>query len=253
MHKIVCIASMVLAGLSCAVSSASETERTDLGLFSQGDSDQPPASWQAQFHPDIPKRTDLSLVHDKDQLLLQVQSQAGYGSWAYRFQQPTEVTSIAWSWQVNQHPSDANLMTKEGDDSAIKVCLFVAIDESKLGLGTRLALGAARTFSGENLPAATLCYQWSSQALDTQLFDNPYTDRVRNLVLRTEPAGDQWLPESRNIQQDVVNAFGSELPKQNGALQVRLLGLAIGGDADNTQSSSLAHLKNLHLDLIPSE
>ncbi|MDX1667956.1 MAG: DUF3047 domain-containing protein [Limnobacter sp.] len=239
-----------LAGLLTLSATWAQGQETDLGLFSHGIETQPPARWKPQFHPDIAQHTDLSLIRDEEELLLKVQSEQGYGSWAYLFDEPTQVETLSWLWRVQSHPSGADLTTQKGDDSAIKVCLFVDIDESRLSFGTRLALGAARTLSGESLPAATLCYQWSSRPHEVEIFNNPYTDRVRNVVLRSSPSGDIWYAQSRQVREDVIQAFGAELPREGGVAQVRLLGLAIGGDADNTQSSSLAFLKSLSLHLI---
>lgn len=221
--------------------------QNDLGLFKGKAGTEPPQGWSAQFHPDIPSHTDLRRVKKENGLILQVQSASGYGSWAYQFDSATPVEQLSWNWRVFEKPKSADLKTKTGDDAAIKLCVFVAIDESRLGLGTRLALGAARTLSGENLPAATLCYLWAGQPYKGQTFANPYTDRVRNVILRDEPADGVWLNELRDVKADVIKAFGDELPMVNQQPEVRLLGLAIGGDADNTQSQSLAELKALHV------
>lgn len=220
---------------------------SDLGLFAGELGPEPPSGWTAQFHPDIAAHTQLSLVQGAEVPVLRVLSEAGYGSWAYRFEQPEQIDQISWQWQVLEKPTGADLKTKKGDDAAIKVCLFVAIDESRLGLGTRLALGAARTVSGEDLPAATLCYLWAGQPYKGQVFPNPYTDRVRNWVLRDESASDNWLQETRDVRADVIRVFGPELPRIENQPQVKLLGIAIGGDADNTKSRSNASLSTFTL------
>lgn len=207
----------------------------------------PPAPWTAQFHPKIKTHTEFELqASPEGASWLQVSADKSYGSWVYVFPKDgLEVQELAWQWRVAQHPREANLRQKTGDDAAVKVCVFVAVDEQKIGLGNRIKLGAARTVSGEFLPAATLCYVWADvggQALLSQPFANPFTDRVRNWVLRAQPAGDAALREKRNITEDVRLAFGAELPDDG---RVRLLGIAVGGDADNTQSKSLAFVRGL--------
>jgi hypothetical protein len=129
------------------------------------------------------------------------------------------------------------LQTKAGDDAGAKVCAFVQIDEGKLGLGTRLALAAARTVSGERLPAATLCYVWGAPGEKVgQVFDNPYTDRVKNIVIRDEASAAELILETRNLQADARKAFGKELPEG----PVMFIGFALGADSDNTKSKAKA-------------
>jgi hypothetical protein len=227
---------------------AAETQMPlGLGLLEGLPGAKPPSGWKAQFHPDIPAHTQLSRVQDGEGLVLRLESEAGYGSWAYRFDQATEIQSMSWQWRALEKPSTADLKTKPGDDAAIKLCIFVAIDESSLSLGTRLALGTARTLSGEDLPAATLCYLWANQLYKGEIFPNPYTERVMNWVLRDESVSQQWLMEKRDIKADAIRVFGRELPVVNGIPQVKLLGLAIGADADNTKSRVRSELKDFRL------
>lgn len=222
---------------------------SDLGLFKMEAPGQLPSGWAAQFHPEIPNHTDLSIESINGEPVLAARAKSAYGSWAYKFPEPTAVKSLSWQWSVRQKPEKADLRTKAGDDSALKVCVFVDIDESRLGLGTRLALGTARTLSGQFLPAATLCYQWANKGEIGTIFPNPYTNRVINKILRTEPASDQWFTEFPDIQADIKAAFGDELPRAQGVASIRLLGLAIGADTDNTGSFSEAYLKQLEFNI----
>jgi hypothetical protein len=65
------------------------------------------------------------------------------------------------------------------------------------------------------------------------------------MVLRAQAGGANQnagvLSESRNIQSDVRKAFGTELPEGD----VKLLGLAVGGDSDNTQSKSVGYVRSI--------
>lgn len=208
----------------------------------------PPPPWKEQFHPDIKAHTEFVLQASADgDSWLKMTADKAYGSWAYSFgKQGVVVQNLTWQWRVEQHPAGANLRIKNGDDTAVKVCVFVAVDEGKMGLAQRMALGAARTLSGQDLPAATLCYVWSALGEEVgKVFDNPYTDRVKNMVLRAQAADQSAnaspMTESRNIQDDARKAFGVELPQG----PVRLLGLAVGGDSDNTKSRSVAYVRSI--------
>ncbi|HEX4879145.1 MAG TPA: DUF3047 domain-containing protein, partial [Limnobacter sp.] len=196
-----------------------------------------PGAWKAQYHPDIAAHTRFSLVEKAGVTLLQANANQSYGTLVHAFAQPQVLSTMGWAWQVLEHPAQAKLQTKAGDDAGAKVCAFVQIDESRLSLGTRLALGAARTLSGEPLPAATLCYVWGSPGEPVgMVFNNPYTDRVKNMVLRDSSPGGGMVTESRDLQADARLAFGKELPDG----PVRFTGIALGTDADNTKSKATA-------------
>jgi len=196
-----------------------------------------PAPWKAQYHPDIAAQTQFKLLKQNSQTVLQADSDSAYGTLVHAFSKPVVLNSLAWQWQILTQPTKANLQTKAGDDAGAKVCAFIQIDEGKLGLGTRLALAAARTVSGERLPAATLCYVWGSPGEKVgQVFDNPYTDRVRNIVVRDAASAAELISERRDLQADARKAFGKELPEG----PVMFTGIALGADSDNTQSKAKA-------------
>ncbi|NJM32419.1 MAG: DUF3047 domain-containing protein [Limnobacter sp.] len=206
-----------------------------------------PYPWQTRFHPDIPKTTRFEQLELDRRPVLKASAQGSYGTLVHRFATPQPLQTLQWQWAVTRHPIQAALQTKEGDDAAAKVCLFVQIDESKLGLTTKLALGAARTLAREPLPAATLCYVWATPGDKTpEHFPNPYTDRVVNWVLQRQPASDNWVLEQRNVENDVRTVFGPVLPGAGSGLgEVRVTAVAIGADADNTQSESVAFFSTL--------
>lgn len=196
-----------------------------------------PWPWQAQFHPKVKAHTEFDLKGVGDQAVLTTTADKAYGSWVDAFKAPRVLREFSWRWSVLKHPEGANLKKKEGDDAAAKVCLFVHIDESRLSIGSRMALGAARMVSSEPLPAATLCYVWaSSNAVQNDVFPNPFTSLVFNWVLENGPASDQWLPEKRDVQADAKRVFGDLLPDD----PVKFDGVALGSDSDNTGSQAKA-------------
>lgn len=200
----------------------------------------PPAGWVAQFHPKIPQHTAFDMVLLDSAPAVKLEAEAAYGSWVYQFDKPVEIGRLQWDWSVGVKPNGANLRLKEGDDAAAKLCLFVQIDESTLPLGTRLALGAARTLSGEELPAATLCYVWSGEGQQIgDIFPNPYTDRVVNWVLQNGESSRHWRTETREVSADVNRVFGANLSSG----RVLITGLAIGADSDNTKSSAVSYFR----------
>ena len=196
-----------------------------------------PAAWKPQYHPDIAAHTQFKFIRQGDKTLLQADADSAYGTLVHAFSKPVELKVLGWEWQVLTHPAKANLQTKAGDDAGAKLCAFVQIDESRLSLGTRLALAAARTVSGERLPAATLCYVWGAPGEKVgQVFDNPYTERVKNIVVRDTATASELIAENRDLQADARKAFGKELPEG----PVKFTGIALGADSDNTKSKARA-------------
>ena len=78
------------------------------------------------------------------------------------------------------------------------------------------------------MPAAALCYVWGGrQAVGASAW-NPYTDRVRMIVVDSGDAlAAHWQARERNVAHDWAEAFGGEVP--------HVSGVAITADTDNTQ------------------
>jgi len=196
-----------------------------------------PAPWKTQYHPDIAAHTEFKLQKQGDKTVLLADADMAYGTLVHPFSKPLALNTLSWEWQILTQPTKANLQTKAGDDAGAKLCAFIQVDENKIGLGTRLALAAARTVSGERLPAATLCYVWGVSGEKVgQVFDNPYTDRVKNIVVRDAATASELIAENRDLQADARKAFGKELPDG----PVMITGIALGADSDNTKSKARA-------------
>jgi hypothetical protein len=109
----------------------------------------------------------------------------------------------------------------------------------------RTFLFAARRISDQYVPAATLCYIWDDKLPVGTLLPNAFTRRVRYLVLdSTDSPLQTWIEHERDLAKDFLSAFGEE-----SASIPPLIGLLVGADADNTEDSSLAYVRNLGLRL----
>ena len=108
----------------------------------------------------------------------------------------------------------------------------------------RQLLKLARARSGQHLPAATLCWAWGHAEAVGSVIDNPYSRRVRTLVLRSAADGvERWADERRDVAADFRRAFGdeaTELPP--------LLAVGVAGDADNTGAYSVAQVAGLQFE-----
>jgi hypothetical protein len=140
---------------------------------------------------------------------------------------------LCWSWRIEVPLKTADMTRKDGDDYAARVYLSFDVPAETLGLGTRIALGLVRTLHGEQVPDAAINYIWDNTHPVGTWQANVYTDRVRMLVLRTG-TGDvgRWVKERRDVSADFIKAFGHA--------PIRLTGLAIATDTDNTGEETRA-------------
>lgn len=57
----------------------------------------------------------------------------------------------------------ADMTQKSGDDYAARVYLSFAVAPERLGLGTRMGLGLARSLHGDQIPDAAVNYIWDNR------------------------------------------------------------------------------------------
>jgi hypothetical protein len=176
---------------------------------------------------------------------LRVEAPASYGNLVHELNGAAAPRTLRWSWRLQQPAAAAaDLRRKAGDDVALKVCLSFDLPLAQVPFIDRQVLRLARAKSGEALPAATLCWVWASGEAQGSVVDNAYTRRVRYIVLRNAgDAQDTWFDESRNIAADFLRAFGDEAPAVP-----PLTAVLVGGDADNTQAQSVAHVTALRFE-----
>ena len=183
---------------------------------------------------------------------LKVATDASYGTWVTPWAGPIPAL-LQWRWRVDQPLSGGSqppdLLTKAGDDAALKVCVTLDHPLDRVPFLERTLLRMARSVSGENLPAATVCYVWDSGGPAPLEGVNPYTRRVRFISLQGRNAPlTRWTSESRDVAKDFAHLFADELPQ--GALTPRtalppVTAVLIGADSDNTASRSTAWVADL--------
>jgi hypothetical protein len=153
---------------------------------------------------------------------------------------------LQWRWRLDQPLSGgslpADILTKAGDDAALKVCVMFDHDLSRVPFVERTVLRVARSVSGEALPAATVCYVWDSTHPSLTQGTNPYTRRVRFISLQGRGAPlARWVGESRDVAQDFIDLFADELPDGTSTKRAdapAVTRVLIGADSDNTASTS---------------
>jgi hypothetical protein len=207
-----------------------------------GTGNEAPKPWREVAFPKgkIPA-TQFDVLSLDGERVLRVRAEKSYGALSHAWSGPAN--NLSWRWQLEQGLAQADLRSKQGDDSALKVCVMFDMPLDGLPFGERSKLRLARIFSGEPLPAATLCYVWDTHlSVGTQL-PNAYTQRLRYWVVASGPAKPgQWHSVSRDLAQDFKQAFGHESPEVPPVLAV-----VLGADADNTQGSSVGYIADVQL------
>ncbi|PIY29541.1 MAG: hypothetical protein CO105_07180 [Comamonadaceae bacterium CG_4_9_14_3_um_filter_60_33] len=233
----------MLYGLTFAV------QATEFALvpFSAAKTDQAPAPWRVVGVPGgkIPL-TRFSVVDVDGRKVVRVEASKSYGNLVHDLPLKATVAGLRlnWQWRLDEPIQGADLHSREGDDSPLKVCVLFDMPLEKLGLINRNLLRFARAASAEKLPSATLCYVWDDKLSPETLLPNAYTDRVR-IIVATGSAKQlgQWVEVSRDVAADFQRAFGTEsdtLPP--------VMAVLVGGDADNTGGHSLGYVDSLRLE-----
>lgn len=178
---------------------------------------------------------------------LQVVTAASYGTLVHDLNDAPPAR-LQWRWRLDQPltggTSAPDLTTKAGDDAALKVCAMFDHPLDRVPFVERTVLRIARSISGQDLPAATVCYVWDSAHAAGRQGANPYTRRVRYISLRGNDAPTrQWVAESRDLAQDFASLFADELPSGSAVPPLRTV--LIGADSDNTASRSSGWVADL--------
>ena len=91
------------------------------------------------------------------------------------------------------------------------------------------------------MPAATVCYVWDAQLPAGTTLDNAFTRRMRYIVLESGTDRlDRWVAERRDVGADFMKLFGDE-----SKIVPPIVGVAVGADADNTKSHSVAYVSGI--------
>jgi hypothetical protein len=233
----------VAAGLvACATAGASGSG--EIAAFSRA---QPgtalPAGWRPLHLPRV-VAPEISLVEDGGTTVLRSRAAAAAGTVAHDLDvPPAQRPLLSWRWKVDRVVERADLAEKSGDDFAARVYVFYDVPAEALPVGARLKVLLARALWGERLPTAAICYVWDNRHAQGTSAWNPYTDRVRTVVLRSGSPG-AWAREERDLEADFRAAFGSQW---TGAVP-RVTGIAAGNDTDQTGETVTAWFGDFRLE-----
>lgn len=151
-------------------------------------------------------------------------TRVGQGDWG--------ADAASWNWAVRQSVPATDLSRKGGDDRNISVYfVFVPADvaPSLAGAGIRSLLGRD--------DVRVMQYAWGGNHGRGSIIKSPYGRGGVTIPLRQ--AGTGSVSESVNLAADYARAFGGT----KGAL----IGLAVSGDSDDTNTVIKATVSNLNL------
>jgi hypothetical protein len=204
-----------------------------------------PSGWNLLTLPRM-KAPEFTLVRDDGVTVLHVHSDAAVGSAAFRLDaDPRAKGRLTWRWKVDHSLATARWGMKEGDDFAARVYISFDVPETTLTFTQRAKMKLAKLIYGADLPVAAICYVWDNrQPVGTNAW-NPYTDRLRMVVLESgNSRAGEWVAESRDVEADFRAAFGASWPGPTPAIN----GVAVSSDTDQTLETVNAWFGDLRLE-----
>ena len=146
---------------------------------------------------------------------------------------PEGLRQVHFSWLVPALIQEADMATRQGDDSPVRLVLAFEGDRGNFSAKDAALNELTRLLTGKEMPYATLMYVWCNKRPVGSIIHNARTDRIRKIVIESGPQGlKQWRNYERDIRADFEAAFG-EAPG-------KLVGIGIMTDSDNTQSQTQA-------------
>lgn len=203
----------------------------------------PPAAWRYEGLPQQkPPPTQYEVVKLDQRAVLQVKAERSYGNLVHTLPPNTAAGSLVWRWRVEQTVmrSNSTLHDKAGDDAALKVCASFDLPNSAVPMAERWLLRFAESRSKIKLPRATLCYLFDNSLPPGTLIVNPYTARVRSIVLGGPLQ--RWHEERRDLAADFIRAFGNE-----SRTVPAVTAIVVAADGDNTDSSTVGYVDTVRL------
>ena len=205
-----------------------------------------PPGWVPLGLPKVPA-PQFTLVADDSVTVLRSTANAAAGTVSHPLAHDVAARPmLLWRWKVDRVVQKADLATKAGDDFAARVYVFFDVPADSLSMAQRMKIFLARSLYGATVPTAALCYVWDNRHAPGTTRWNPYTDRVRTVVLRSGAPG-AWAAESRDLEADFREAFGAEWK----AAVPAVTGIAVGNDTDQTGERVSAWFGDFRLERRP--
>lgn len=195
-----------------------------------------PDQWQLYPFKMIPRQTRYKLVQTADKTALLAQSDNAASALVRTLNvDPKKYPRLSWSWKPDSILKKGNLRQKSGDDSPAR--LYVLFDQQK-------AADRLRWSYRYQFPKEVICYVWANHLPRQRIIENPYAKRVKMVVVGSGiPKQKKWYSYQRNLVYDYTRIFGRA---PDG---IRIVGLALMTDTDNTGGRVQTYFGNILLSL----
>jgi hypothetical protein len=201
-----------------------------------------PEGWLPLTFRHIPEHTRYTLVRDAEAgVVVKAQARGSASGLIHALDLPaTQRPRLTWSWKAATLIAAGDVRRKEGDDYPARIYVSFKYSPERLSILERAKYTAARILYGEYPPHAGLNYIWDARAAVGTVAPNPFTDRVRMIVVESGPERlGRWLAYERDIVADYRQAFGEDPPP--------IAGVALMTDADNTGEEVVAYYGDIAL------
>lgn len=205
----------------------------------------PAAPWHVVGLPQQTKPfTRFSMVEIDGKRAVKIEADLSYGNLVHSLKEFAAPAQLSWQWRIEKPIEAADLRERRGDDTAVKVCVFFDLPMDNVPFTDRQLLRVARGKTSDPVPTATVCYVWDAKLPAGTTLDNAFTRRMRYIVLESGTDRlNKWVAEKRDVGADFLKLFGDE-----SKVVPPIVGIAVGADADNTQSHSVAYVSGISLE-----
>ena len=134
-----------------------------------------------------------------------------------------------FSWYVPELQPGFDLSKKGADDAVARLVLSFSGDRfnGKWAARDHIVSELSSLIAGKPLPYASIMYVWDSRYPAGSVISNPYTDRIRQIVVESGPQRlNQWVDFERDVEADFRMAFGEE--------PGTMVGLSLMTDSNNS-------------------
>ncbi|HMN75711.1 MAG TPA: DUF3047 domain-containing protein [Burkholderiaceae bacterium] len=240
------LARIATCALLATAASAMAADGAALTPFKEAGS--PPAPWHVVGLPgQTPQSkpfTQFSVVEIDGRKALRVEAVQSFGNLVHPLKWTAPTAVLAWQWRVDEPVPNADLRVKQGDDTALKVCVSFDLPIDQVPFLERQLLKVGQSKTDEPVSTANVCYVWGAKLPIGTMLDNAFSRRTRYIVLQSESSGlKQWKTERRDVNADFEKLFSDESPGKVPAVTA----VGIGADSDNTKGHSLGYVADIVL------
>lgn len=244
-HPLIRVA--LCSALAAAAAPALAADGTALVPFKEVG--KPPAPWHVVGlpgqDPAVKPFTEFAVVEIDGRKALRVEAKESFGNLVDRVRWTAPTAKLSWQWRVDDPVPNADLRAKQGDDTALKVCVSFDLPMEQVPFLERQLLKIGQAKTDEPLATANVCYVWDANLPIGTALDNAFSRRTRYIVLQTGSADlKQWKTEKRDVNADFKKLFADE----SAGKVPPITAIGIGADADNTKGHSLGYVANMVLE-----